>query len=483
MWFWCQWREHFVHYSPFVGQHDERHEPGFKQLSHVTSLQLDSRAVGRGLGVWSMLSRNPYSPFTFAIKSRRVDQGGVNTREISCTQTWKSTSHWQVNLDAQRYSSGRHALGHWYLSLSVTTTGAKSIGASLSLVCHGTVPFSLGTSRLKSTLKSTLHWHLHLHLHTHIHIQLWWNSRWRLESCASMPSVMVPFAQWRQLQWSSRRSVKSRLSFQCTAGLREVLLISGNFSLNEICHLKLLLSLFPFVVPSRVPYPWASLVVCWRMWRIHFGRRKWDRPRFQTLQNYASWSLVRQHAHHTWDIVYTRPSLPLPFGGVNTAHDTGVLRTQTWRSPVTCPSFAIYIGNQVDGEFSITGVNSAYYTGDFMYTNLESTSYRKVFWTAWSSNVKLYVSWTHHGQWVNCMSVEFVVHHLFQPRVQRRLQYHVQMSRTPSAVSTTCFIFLSHPDIRLAFRRGAALDKPAAVKKNVTVSVISSPLCKAQHCT
>ena len=41
----------------------------------------------------------------------------------------------------------------------------------------------------------------------------------------------------------------------------------------------------------------------------------------------------------------------------------------------------------------------------------------------------------------------------------------------------------SKADVRLAFRGCTALDKPAAVKNNVTVSVISSPPCKAQHCT
>ena len=49
------------------------------------------------------------------------------------------------------------------------------------------------------------------------------------------------------------------------------------------------------------------------------------------------------------------------------------LRAQIWRSPLACPSFAIYIGDQVDAELFITGVNSAYYTGDFTYTNFLST--------------------------------------------------------------------------------------------------------------
>ena len=42
------------------------------------------------------------------------------------------------------------------------------------------------------------------------------------------------------------------------------------------------------------------------------------------------------------------------------------------------PVFAFYLGNQVDGELTIGGVNSAHYTGDFAYTNLESTSYWQV---------------------------------------------------------------------------------------------------------
>ena len=41
----------------------------------------------------------------------------------------------------------------------------------------------------------------------------------------------------------------------------------------------------------------------------------------------------------------------------------------------------------------------------------------------------------------------------------------------------------SKADIRVAFRGSTALDKPAVVKNNVTVDVISSPPCKAQHCT
>ena len=42
------------------------------------------------------------------------------------------------------------------------------------------------------------------------------------------------------------------------------------------------------------------------------------------------------------------------------------------------PVFALFLGNQVDGELTIGSLNSAHYTGDFLYTNLESTSYRQV---------------------------------------------------------------------------------------------------------
>ena len=35
-----------------------------------------------------------------------------------------------------------------------------------------------------------------------------------------------------------------------------------------------------------------------------------------------------------------------------------------------------FLGNQVDGEFPIAGVNGAYYTGEFVYTNLETTAPR-----------------------------------------------------------------------------------------------------------
>ena len=42
------------------------------------------------------------------------------------------------------------------------------------------------------------------------------------------------------------------------------------------------------------------------------------------------------------------------------------------------PVFALYLGNQVDGELTIGSLNSAHYTGDFVYTNLESTSHRQV---------------------------------------------------------------------------------------------------------
>ena len=48
-------------------------------------------------------------------------------------------------------------------------------------------------------------------------------------------------------------------------------------------------------------------------------------------------------------------------------------------STIYLPVCAIYLGNQVDGEFPIAGVYSAYYTGDFVNTNLESTRYMPVF--------------------------------------------------------------------------------------------------------
>ena len=42
------------------------------------------------------------------------------------------------------------------------------------------------------------------------------------------------------------------------------------------------------------------------------------------------------------------------------------------------PVFAFYLGNQVNKKLTIGDVNSAHYTGDFAYTNLESTSYWQV---------------------------------------------------------------------------------------------------------
>ena len=36
------------------------------------------------------------------------------------------------------------------------------------------------------------------------------------------------------------------------------------------------------------------------------------------------------------------------------------------------------LGNQVDGELTTGSINIAYYTGNFVYTILESTSYRQV---------------------------------------------------------------------------------------------------------
>ena len=42
------------------------------------------------------------------------------------------------------------------------------------------------------------------------------------------------------------------------------------------------------------------------------------------------------------------------------------------------PVFAFYLENQVDDKLTIGGVNSAHYTGDFAYTNLECTSYWQI---------------------------------------------------------------------------------------------------------
>ena len=39
------------------------------------------------------------------------------------------------------------------------------------------------------------------------------------------------------------------------------------------------------------------------------------------------------------------------------------------------PVFAFNLDNHVYGKLTIVGVNSAFYTGDFVYTNLVSTSY------------------------------------------------------------------------------------------------------------
>ena len=39
------------------------------------------------------------------------------------------------------------------------------------------------------------------------------------------------------------------------------------------------------------------------------------------------------------------------------------------------PVFAFHLGNQVNGKLTIDGVNSAHYTGDFVYSNLVSISY------------------------------------------------------------------------------------------------------------
>ena len=39
------------------------------------------------------------------------------------------------------------------------------------------------------------------------------------------------------------------------------------------------------------------------------------------------------------------------------------------------PSLLFHLGNQVDCDFPIAGVNGAHYTGEFVYTNLEITSH------------------------------------------------------------------------------------------------------------
>ena len=39
------------------------------------------------------------------------------------------------------------------------------------------------------------------------------------------------------------------------------------------------------------------------------------------------------------------------------------------------PVFAFYLDNQVYAKLTVVGVNSVYYTGDFVYTNMVSTSY------------------------------------------------------------------------------------------------------------
>ena len=59
-------------------------------------------------------------------------------------------------------------------------------------------------------------------------------------------------------------------------------------------------------------------------------------------------------------------------------------RSQVSLLPINCrilvdagaqPVFAFSLGTQVDGETTIGGVNRAHYTGDFVSTILESTSY------------------------------------------------------------------------------------------------------------
>ena len=73
-----------------------------------------------------------------------------------------------------------------------------------------------------------------------------------------------------------------------------------------------------------------------------------------------------------------------------------------------------------------------------MSTNLESTSYWEfgrlaARWCSCGDTSYAFVDFgtslsggPHHGREVNCCFVEFVDHHLFQPRVHRRWQCHVQ---------------------------------------------------------
>ena len=91
--------------------------------------------------------------------------------------------------------------------------------------------------------------------------------------------------------------------------------------------------------------------------------------------------------------------------------------------------FAVYPDNQVNGEVTIGGVNSVHHTGFFVYTNLESTSYRQVNFDGFELNEAtcrvhaLRYRWfwnqsltgTHHGCGFNCCFVEYVDHHLVQP--------------------------------------------------------------------
>ena len=82
-----------------------------------------------------------------------------------------------------------------------------------------------------------------------------------------------------------------------------------------------------------------------------FGRRKWDRSKVQTLAKLLQLIFGASTARTTREISCTlaRRCLYLGFqvdgelsyGGVNRSHYTGVLRTQSWSSPVTFPSFAI----------------------------------------------------------------------------------------------------------------------------------------------
>ena len=55
-----------------------------------------------------------------------------------------------------------------------------------------------------------------------------------------------------------------------------------------------------------------------------------------------------------------------PFGNLK----LGLKKPGVWWMIARNLSLLLYLGNQVDGEFPIAGVNGAYYTGEFVYINL-----------------------------------------------------------------------------------------------------------------